>query len=211
MKCEVCGMLVQGFTHVCSGVAPPLSPEEAEPPPDGFALGYYLRLAFQIVRWDDMAVRRAARDADSLFYGAVFSAIAAAAIFFVNSLPGILRHDRETPGTAFWGILLGLLFVWMAYGVIGAAQLGLCHFIAKWFLGATGTLVGVLRPLLLGWFVNSLIIIPVVGPIAAGVAWTAVFMLVFEEVDGVDRMPAFLVSVGINVITLVLIYFSSQL
>jgi hypothetical protein len=211
MKCEACGMLVQGFAHVCSGVAPPLSPEEAEPPPDGLALGYYLRLAFQIARWDDIAVRRAARDADSLFYGAVFSAITAAAIFFATALPGILRHDQATPGTAIWGILLGLLFVWMAYGAIAVVQLGLCHFIAKWFLGATGTFVGVLRPLLMGWFVNGLAMIPIIGPIAAAIAWTAVLMLVFEEVDGVDCMPAFLVSAGINVITLVLIYSSRQL
>ena len=205
MKCEVCGM-EQGFAHVCSGVAPPLTPEEAELPPDGLAPAYYLRLAFRIARWDDMAVRRAARDSNSLFYGAVFSAVTAAVIFLVTALPGILRHDEATPGTAVWSIVLGLLFVWVASGIIAIVQLGLCHFIAKWLLGATGTFVGVIRPLLMGWFVNGLAVIPVVGPIAAAIAWTAVLMLVFEEVDGIGRMQAFLVSAGINALTLALLY-----
>ena len=53
--------------------------------------------------------------------------------------------------------------------------------------------MGVMRPLVLGWFVNVLILIPVVGIYAAGIAWTAVLMLVFEEVDGIERTQAFLI------------------
>ena len=84
-------------------------------------------------------------------------------------------------------------------GILTFAQLGLCHLIAKWFLGATGTFAGIMRPLLLGWFVNVLFLIPVVGRLAAGIAWTAVLMLVFEEVDGIGRLQAFAVAVGINI------------
>lgn len=84
-------------------------------------------------------------------------------------------------------------------GIITFVQLGLCHLIAKWFFGSTGTLIGVMRPLLLGWFVNALALIPVIGMLAAGVTWTAVSMLVFEEVDGIGRLQAFLISAGINV------------
>jgi hypothetical protein len=62
----------------------------------------------------------------------------------------------------------------------------------------------VARPLFLGWFVNVLVLIPVVGIYAAGIAWTAVLMLVFEEVDGIERMQAFLISAGINVVFLAL-------
>ena len=32
-----------------------MTPEEAAPPPSGFAPLYYLRLAFSLVRWDDVA------------------------------------------------------------------------------------------------------------------------------------------------------------
>ncbi|HMD40460.1 MAG TPA: hypothetical protein VKH15_14345 [Candidatus Acidoferrum sp.] len=209
MKCEVCGM-EQGFAHICSGVAPPLTPEEAELPPDGLAAGYYLRLAFNIVRWDDMAVRRAARDANSLFYGALLCAVTASIIFFVTSLPGILHRPDANFETIFLSILLGLLFVWVSLGAIAIVQIGLCHFIARWFLGATGTFVGVIRPLLLGWFVNSLAVIPVVGPVAAAIAWMFVFALVLEEVDRIGRLRAFLLSVGINAISLALLYLPHQ-
>jgi hypothetical protein len=56
-----------------------------------------------------------------------------------------------------------------------------------------------MRPLLLGWFVNCLILIPVVGTLATGIAWTAVLMMVFEEVEGIGRLQAFGISASINV------------
>jgi hypothetical protein len=200
----------QGFPHMCSGIAPALTPEEAELPPDGIAPAYYLRLAFNIARWDDVAVRRAARDPNSAFYGSVFCSIVAAIIFLATALPGLLRREGTTPGTIFWGLLLGLVFVWVYMGALAVVQVGLSHFVAKWFLGATGTLVGVLRPLLLGWFVNGLALIPAVGPIAAAIAWTAVLMLVFEEVDGIGRMQAFVISAGINAVFLALSFLLSR-
>lgn len=197
MRCEVCGMEV-GLAHNCSGIAPALTPEEAAPPPPGIAPLYYLKLAFNIARWDEVAVRRAARDPDSLFYGAIFSAIGAAIIFLGTSLPKMLARPEMNGDKLFWGLLLGLLFVWVSLGVVALVQLGLCHLIAKWFFGATGTFVGVMRPLLLGWFVNVLIIIPVIGTLASAIAWTAVLMIVFEEADGIERMQAFFISAGVN-------------
>jgi predicted PurR-regulated permease PerM len=59
--------------------------------------------------------------------------------------------------------------------------------------------LGVTRPLLLGWFVNCLVLIPVAGTLAAAIAWTAVLMMVFEEVEGISRLQAFGISAGINV------------
>jgi hypothetical protein len=178
--------------------------EEVAPPPSEFAPFYYIRMAFNIVRWDDMAIRRASRDPNALVYGAALSAMTAAIIFLVTALPSMLAREGRTPGTIFWGLLLGLLFFWTYMGIIAVIQIGLCHAIAKVFLGATGTLAGVMRPLLLGWFVNALILIPVVGIYATGITWTAVLMLVFEEVDGIGRMQAFLISAGINAIFLAL-------
>jgi len=64
--------------------------------------------------------------------------------------------------------------------------------------------LGVTRPLLLGWFVNCLVLIPVAGTLAAAIGWTAVLMMVFEEVQGISRLQAFGISAGINVCFFVL-------
>jgi len=112
----------------------------------------------------------------------------------------MLARPGASPGTLLWGVLLGLLFVWVVMSVTALIQLGLCHLIAKWFFGATGTFRGVLRPLLLGWFVNGLVVIPIVGMLAAAIAWTAVLMMVFAEADGIERLQAFLISAGINLV-----------
>jgi hypothetical protein len=178
--------------------------EEAAPPPSGIAPFYYLKMALNIARWDDMAIRRASRDRNALFYGAMLFLASQAVIFLVTALPKLRAREDATGEVVFWGVLLGLAFVWAYSGIIAVLQIGLCHAIAKVFLGATGSFVGVLRPLLLGWFVNCLILIPVAGLYASAIAWTAVLMLVFEEVDGIGRMQAFLISAGINVAFLVL-------
>jgi len=203
MQCSACGMSC-GVFHSC--VAPILPAEEAAAVPEGIAAIYYLRLAFNIARWDDLAIRSASRDPQALLYGVVFSMISAAIVFLVTALPGMLARQGATAGTIFWGLLLGLLFVWVYMGAIAFIQFGFCHLMARWFLGATGTFFGVMRPLLLGWFVNGLVLIPVVGALASAIAWTLVLMMVFEEVDGLGRLQAFLLAAGINAFFLVLLY-----
>jgi hypothetical protein len=197
MKCELCGQ-EYGLAHNCAGVAPSLTHEEAAPPPDGFAPLYYLRLAINIVRWDDISIRRASRDSKAGFYGAFFWAVTATVILVFTALPQMLR-TMNVPGPAMTiGLVVGLIFGLVIMAVITFIQLGLCHLIAKWFFGGTGTFTGIMRPLLLGWIVNVLILIPVVGLVAAGVGWTAVLMLVFEEIDGIGRLQAFFIAAGIN-------------
>ncbi len=198
MRCNVCGM-EYGLSHACSGIAPLQTAEESAPPPTGFSPGYYLRLAFDIVRWDDVAIRRASRDANALYYGAALSAAGAAIIFLGTMLPRWLTRPPASPGALMFEVILGLMIFWVYMGAVAIVQLSLCHLLAKWFFGATGSYLGVMRLLLLAWFVNCLILIPFVGILTAGIAWTAVLMMVFEEVDGVGRMQAFLISAGINV------------
>ncbi len=203
MKCDVCGQ-DYGLAHNCAGVAPSMTQEEAAPPPDGFAPLYYLRLAFNIMRWDDVSIRRASRDSNAVFYGAFFWSVTATIILLFTALPQMLRNMHVSGPALIIGLVVGLIFGLTVMGIITFIQLGLCHLIAKWFLGGTGTFVGIMRPLLLGWFVNALILIPVVGLVAAGIAWSAVLMLVFEEVDGIGRVQAFLISYGINFCIIVL-------
>ncbi len=205
MRCQACGMEYAGG-HDCSAAVPLVIPEEMTPPPDGICPGYYLLMAFDIARLDGVAIRRVSRDPDALFYGAVFSGISAAIVFLVSALPKMLTREGATGGTIFWGLLLGLLFVCVYSGVVALVQIGAAHFIARWLLGGTGTLFAVMRPALLGWFVNCLTAIPVVGLPAAAMAWTAVLMMILEEVDGIGRFQAFLISAGINAIFLALIY-----
>lgn len=199
MRCEVCGQ-DYGVAHNCAGVAAAyMTEEEAAPPPNGFAPLYYLRLAFNIVRWDDVSIRRASRDFKCGLYGLFFWIAAATIILAFTAIPQMLKSIHSSGPVLILGVAIGLIFGLIVMGIITLVQLGLCHLIAKWFFGATGTFVKVMRPLLLGWFVNTLILIPIVGMWASGIAWTAVLMLVFEEVDGIGRLQAFLISAGINI------------
>jgi hypothetical protein len=109
------------------------------------------------------------------------------------------------------GLIVGLIFGLVVMAFITFIQLGLCHLIAKWLFGGTGTFMGIMRPLLLGWFVNALILIPVVGLWPAAIAWTAVLMLVFEEVDGIGRLQAFFISAGINLCFIALEFMTGML
>jgi len=199
MKCELCGQ-EYGLAHHCAGVAvAQMTQEEAAPPPGGFAPFYYLRLAFSIARWDDVSIRRASRDSNAVVYGASFWGVTALVILIFTALPQVLRTTQASGPAMVIGLVVGLIFGLVVMAFITFIQLGLCHLIAKWFFGGTGTFMGIMRPLLLGWFVNALILIPVVGLWSAAIAWTAVLMLVFEEVDGIGRLQAFFISAGVNV------------
>jgi hypothetical protein len=203
MKCDVCGQDYDG-THDCPGVPTTISQEEAAPSVAGFAPLYYLRLAMNIVRWNQVAMRRASHDSKAGIYGAVLWFIVAIAIELFVLHPEIVRIEHvATPAVSRSTLVLifagGVISGVAAMAVVWFIQVGLCHLICKWFLRTTGTLKGVMRPLLLGSIVNALDVIPVVGDWAYGIAWTAVMILVFEEVDGIDRISALVICIAINV------------
>jgi hypothetical protein len=202
MICTVCGM-EYGLSHNCPG---PLSTAGQDilsaglqAPTDG-GLGYYLGEAFKIVGWDDMAIRRNAKDPRATLYAVLFWLAAMLLILMATSFQALSRAlAKADPVAAGIGAVVGLTFGLVVMGLITFAQLGLCHLIAKWFFGATGKFTELMRPLLLGWFVNCLMLIPVAGMLLAGLGWTAVLMMVFEEVDGIGRLQAFGISAGINI------------
>lgn len=198
MRCAVCGM-DYGLSHNCSGIAPLATAEETAPPPAGFSPGYYLRLAFDVARWNEVAIRRASRDSNAIYYGAFLWVLSALIILVVTALPRTLAAIHASGPALVVGVAVGFTFGLAVMAILTFIQLSLCYLVAKWFLDGSGSYLGVMRPLLLGWFVNVLILIPVVGTLAAAIAWTAVLMLVFEEVDGIGRLQAFLISAGINV------------
>ena len=207
MVCNVCG-LEYGLSHNCPG---PLSAAGQDilsaglqAPMDG-GLGYYLSEAYRIVRWDDIAIRRTAKDPRATLYAILFWLAAMLVVLLATSLPQLSRVlAKANPIAMVIGAVVGLMVGLFLMGLITFAQLGLCHLIAKWFFGATGKFIELMRPLLLGWFVNCLILIPVAGMLLAGIGWTAVLMMVFEEVDGIGRLQAFGISAGINICFLIL-------
>ena len=202
MVCNVCG-LEYGLSHNCPG---PLSAAGQDilsaglqAPTDG-GLGYYLGEAYKIVRWDDIAIRRTAKDSRATLYAVLFWLAAMLFILLPTSLQVLSRVlANANPIATVIGTVVGLTVGLFVMGLITFAQLGLCHLIAKWFFGATGKFIELMRPLLLGWFVNCLMLIPVAGMLLAAVGWTAVLMMVFEEVDGIGRLQAFGISAGINI------------
>jgi hypothetical protein len=199
MRCNVCG-LEYGLSHNCSGVVAMPSAEEALPAPTGFAPFYYLQLAFNIVCWDDLSIRRASRDAAALYYGLAIWLTTSTILFLFTAVPVILTRRIEPQAAMAIGIVVGLLVFLVIAGVATMIQIGLCHLVSKWFFAGTGTYLGILRPILLASFVSLLMLIPIAGPLAAGIASTAVLMMVFEEVEGIARLTAFGISATINIL-----------
>jgi hypothetical protein len=206
MKCEVCG-LEYGLSHNCGGplsaAAQSIATEGMAPrmaPPADAGLGYYLGQALKIVRWDDLAIRKNSKDSRATVFGVLFWLASALLILVVQSLPAMnVMMRNASPAARVIGAVVGIGFALVLMALITFVQLGLCHLIAKWIFGATGKFIEVMRPLLLGWFVNCLALIPVAGMLLAAIGWTAVLMMAFEEVDGIGRLQAFGISAGINI------------
>ena len=201
MKCEVCGQ-EYGLSHNCAGPLSAAAQSVASADmaaPVGAGLGYYLRESWKIVRWDDLAIRRNSKDPSATLYGVIIWLASIFVIMGVQTYPALkIRVPNAPPVAMAIGLFVAIIFGMIVLGVITFVQLGLCHLIAKMIFGASGKFIEVMRPLLMGWFVNCLILIPVAGLWLASIGWTAVLMMVFEEVDGIGRLQAFGISAGIN-------------
>jgi hypothetical protein len=200
LKCEACGM-EYGVSHNCPATASPevrrILEEAIRAPVDG-GIAYYVGEVRKILQWDDEAIRRNAKDPRATGYGLLFWALA---LLFMVLVPRYARSFGSLPDLSQLPIPYGVL-AGTAYGVAGMValsvlQVGLCFLIAKWFMNGTGMFVEVMRPLMLVWFVNCLVLLPR-GILYAAGAWTAVLMMVFEEVMGITRMQAFCICAGIN-------------
>jgi len=65
--------------------------------------------------------------------------------------------------------------------------------------GDVDEFIEVMRPVMLVWFVNCLVLIPSErGIFYTGIVWMMVLMMVFEEVMGIRRLQAFCISAAVN-------------
>ena len=162
----------------------------APPEVRGSGPGWYLREAVRISRFDTRAIERSSHDR-ALAYGA--------AIFGVGSLlatAGVWlgpSPDVDQP-------ISPVAFVLMIGGSFAASAVGtaVMHGAASLLFGATGTYLRLLRALWMGSLVKWLVVVPVVGPLVAGVWSLLVALVTFEEVDGIERLQALALSLGYN-------------
>jgi len=144
----------------------------------------------RIVRWDDEAIRRVKDDPRVLPYGILIWTLANAIpyliiVFLWANKPSALRPTQ---------LLVSFAAALVLGAILGLIQVGIVHLVAKYFCGGDGRFVQILRPLLLVSFVYVLQAIPVAGTLIAGIAWVCVMVMVFDEVDEMPQLTAFVVS-----------------
>lgn len=196
-RCPVCGQSTIGLTHSCPGPIPAAPDHEAVwTPPSDFAPLFYFRQALAIARLDEAAVVAASKDSVALFYGAIIWIIASLCSFVVPIGTAISQGKAINWLVMVFAICFGLVLA----GTLTITQYAVCHLLARWWFGARGTYLGILRPMLMGSIVTCLALIPYIGMTAAALWSIAILMRVFEEVDHIERMQAFMLSFGVGLV-----------
>ena len=199
LTCEVCGQSY-GLTHSCAGIAPKQDKTHRWNSPEKVSLQYYLRLAMGIARLDDEAIRAAAQDKHALSYGAL---IWLGANFFVLGVGAALGTRQRPPNNWFVFIVsvsISLSVVVLLLAAFSLVQWLFAHILARWLFRGRGGYLEIVRAMTLGSFVTVLLAIPIVGVVVGGVWLTAIFMCVFEEVDGIERIQAFGLALVFNLL-----------
>lgn len=196
MICSVCGQSY-GLTHNCSGVAPLTEAELSVPTGLRFAPIEYFVMGWKIVFWDDRSIRAASRDPNALLYGFLFYLFGTGVPILLGILISISNNGGPLPTRTFL-FLLSLIPLGLAYDV---ARFGICHLIARYFLGGTGKFLPLLRSLFLGVSVVTWVaMVPMIGTLLGGIGAVVVIMVVFEELEHIERLQAFILSAGVNII-----------
>ena len=203
MYCDVCGQefLVR---HSCPG---PISAGDTVAPPEGFTLFHYLRETWRIVRWDEAAIKRVMDDPRALRYGMLFWVIGITVPSLIFNFFGPMKGKAP-----FGGSYLLRLSATTVFGIgLSLLQLSIIHLIAKYFCAGDGKFIQVVRPLSLVSLILLLEALPaVVGILLGGISWAAlgmagylfgniawvtVMVMVFDVVDGMEQLTAFVTSI----------------
>jgi hypothetical protein len=197
MLCAVCGQPDE-INHDCKEIVP-WGVEQDPPPASGLAIGYFLKQAIKIIRWDDAAVYRAVHDTRAFYAGILCWLIGQLFPVIAGTAIAVSNGGRFYPALFFKFVAIFLPFA----AVYDFVRYGICHLIAKLFFGAKASFSALIRPILLGSLVATLAVVPVVGLFLAGAGTIAIVMLVFEEVDHIERMQAFMISAAVNIAALI--------
>jgi hypothetical protein len=160
----------------------------------------YWSEALLIARLSDHAITRIASDRVALLIGACVLGAGAAMSFAVQR---ILAAPAPGAATATGALPLFVMapIVGVLQILISAVNIGLMHGVGKIVFGATGRYLGLLRVLWLGSWVLWLGVIPVVGSIVGGIWFLLISLVTFEQVDGVERIQALFLLVGLSALT----------
>lgn len=196
MRCAVCGGSY-GLFHDCPG---PLQPEAVKPELVvrlRFAPLHYFREALAIARWDEAAIQRASRDNNALLYGLIFWSTGILLSTLGDQLEVWIRTHSVTRGAILTNIGLTALALPVVF-LLTVGYFGLCHGIARSLLGGVGTFMRILRAMMLGSLVLWVGVVPVAGSFVANAWWgIAILLWVFEEVNGIERLHALAISIGV--------------
>jgi len=200
VQCPVCGR-TYGVTHSCTGPVATVPVWAARwSAPAGFAPLHYFRQALEIARLDDGAVLAASRDNNAVFYGAIIWLVGQVLVLVGSSLTA----GRSLAQLNWLAVFFGGPILLVLDASLMLAQYAVCHLLARRWFGARGSYAGLLRPLLLGSLVTWLGVIPYMGMLIVGIWGVAVMMIVFENVDEIERLKAFMLSCVVGVIFLTL-------
>ncbi len=171
-------------------------------------MSYYVNEASRIVRWNEAAIRRAMDDPRSLRYGVVFWILGNTIASLVFQYLGPMKADRSNFGHLVFELLIGLL----SGTALSLMQLGIIHTVAKLFCAGDGKFVQILRPLSLAALILLLQVIPasvgalfgggswaglaLAGYVLGNIAWVTVMVMVFDIVDGMEQLTAFVTSIA---------------
>lgn len=152
----------------------------------------YVREGLRIARWDVEAVERVSRDPRALVYGGCF-------IMLATLLPGLPLLPGTEPDAPRWPIAVGgLLLAAAGHLVISALATAIVHGAARFLFGAAGGYVNLLRVLWVGSVVLWLGVLPLVGALVGGVLYLLVTLVAISEVEGIERLQALMLVVGLR-------------
>ena len=146
-----------------------------------------LRAALGIVRMDTEVMAVMSQDPSAIWYGAGLMVAVTVLSLLVQA---VIRQVSIN--------VVAVVVVALVSLAISAISTAAIHGAAKVIFGAKGKYVGLLRVLWLGSVVNVLMIVPVVGSIVAGLWSLLIMMVTFQEIDGIDRIQALGLSLGLS-------------
>jgi len=166
------------------------------PPASGWGVVRYVREGLRIARWDVEAVERISRDTRALVYGACFMMLAT----LLTGVPLLFGTEPDAPRWPFAAI--GILISAAGQLALSALATAIVHGAARLLFGAAGRYVYLLRVLWVGSVVLWLGVLPLVGALVGGVLYLLVTLVAISEVEGVERLQALVLVVGLRAMML---------